>query len=73
MFKFARVSYYMINLTDKEDAAQVMMLASKYNIAALHKVGIYEGMQQNELFCKGRWIDMLKFTKEISRTRATKK
>ena len=73
MFKFTKVSYYMINLIDPEEAAQVMMLASKYNIVALHKVGIYEGAEQDELFCKGYWYDMVKFTRELNRMRATKK
>ena len=73
MFRFTKVSYYMVNLSDTEEAAQIMKLASKYNLVALHKVGIYEGTEQDELFCKGHWYDMVKFTRELNRMRATKK
>ena len=70
---FTKVNYYMVNLMESEDAAQIMKMASKYNIVAVHKIGVYEAAQQDELFCKGRWIDMYRFTKELNKTRATKK
>ena len=70
---FTRVNYYMANLNENEDAAQIMKMASRHNIVAVHKIGVYEDTQQDELFCKGRWIDMYRFTKELNRTRATKK
>ena len=70
---FTRVNYYMVNLKENEDAAQVMKMASRYNIVVMHKIGIYEGTNQNELFCKGRWIDMYRFAKELNKTRTTKK
>lgn len=70
---FTRVSYYMVNLNENEDVAQVMKLASRYNLVTMHKIGVYEDIQQDELFCKGRWIDMYRFVKGLSRTRTTKK
>ena len=70
---FTKVNYYMVNLMENEDAAQIMKMASKYNIVAIDKIGVYEAAQQDELFCKGRWIDMYRFTKELNKTRATKK
>ena len=70
---FARVNYYMVNLNENEDAAQIMKMASRYNIVVMHKIGIYEDIQQNEMFCKGRWIDMYRFTKELNKARTTKK
>ena len=70
---FTKVNYYMVNLMENEDPAQVMKMASRYNIVVMHKIGIYEDTNQNELFCKGRWIDMYRFTKELNKTRTTKK
>ena len=70
---FTKVNYYMVNLMENEDVAQIMKMASRHNIVAIHKIGVYEDTQQDELFCKGRWIDMYRFTKELNRTRATKK
>lgn len=70
---FTKVNYYMVNLMESEDAAQIMKMASRYNIVAVHKIGVYEAAQQDELFCKGRWIDMYRFTKELNKTRTTKK
>lgn len=70
---FTRVNYYMVILMDDEDAAQIMKMASRHNIVAIYKIGVYEGAQQDELFCKGRWIDMYRFTKELNKARATKK
>ena len=70
---FTKVNYYMVNLMENEDAAQIMKMASRNNIVAIHKIGVYETTQQDELFCKGRWIDMFRFTKELNKTRTTKK
>lgn len=70
---FTKVNYYMVNLMENEDVAQIMKMASRYNVVVMHKIGIYEDTQQNELFCKGRWIDMYRFTKELNKTRTTKK
>ena len=70
---FTKVNYYMVNLMENEDPAQIMKMASRYNIVVMHKIGIYEDTQQNELFCKGRWIDMYRFTKELNKARTTKK
>ena len=70
---FTKVNYYMVILTENEDVAQIMKMASKYNLVAIHKRGIYETVEQDELFCKGKWLDMYKFTKELNRMRATKK
>lgn len=70
---FTRVNYYMVNLNENEDAAQIMKMASRHNIVAVHKIGVYEDTQQHELFCKGRWIDMFRFTKELNKARTTKK
>ena len=70
---FTKVNYYMVNLMENEDAAQIMKMASRHNIVAIHKIGVYEAAQQDELCCKGRWIDMYRFTKELNKTRTTKK
>ena len=70
---FTKVNYYMVNLMESEDAAQIMKMASRHNIVAIHKIGVYEAAQQDELFCKGRWIDMYRFTKELNKIRTTKK
>ena len=70
---FTKVKYYMISLTENEEAAMIMKMASKYDIVVMHKIGIYEDVQQDELFCKGHWYDMVKFTRELNRMRATKK
>ena len=70
---FTKVNYYMVNLMENEDVAQIMKMASKYDIVVMHKIGIYEDVQQNELFCKGKWLAMYKFTKELNKTRTTKK
>ena len=70
---FTKVNYYMVNLMENEDAAQIMKMASRHNIVAIHKIGVYEAAQQDELFCKGKWLDMYKFTKELNRMRANKK
>ena len=70
---FTKVNYYMVNLMESEDAAQIMKMASRHNIVAIHKIGVYEAAQQDELFCKGKWLDMYKFTKELNRMRANKK
>ena len=69
---FTKVNYYMVILTENEDVAQVMKMASKYNLVAVHKRGIYETVEQDELFCKGRWIDMFRFTKELNKARTKK-
>ena len=63
----------MVNLMENEDTAQIMKMDSRHNIVAVHKIGVYEGTQQDELFCKGRWVDMYRFTKELNKARATKK
>ena len=70
---FTKVNYYMVNLMENEDTAQIMKMASRYNLVTMHKIGVYEDTQQDELFCKGRWIDMFRFTKELNKTRTTKK
>ena len=70
---FTRVNYYMVNLKENENAAQIMKMASRHNIVAIHKIGVYEAAQQDELFCKGHWIDMYRFTKELNKMRTTKK
>ena len=70
---FTKVNYYMVNLMESVDAAQIMKMASRHNIVAIHKIGVYEAAQQDELFCKGRWIDMYRFIKELNKTRTTKK
>ena len=70
---FTKVKCYMISLTENEEAAMIMKMASKYDIVVMHKIGIYEDVQQNELFCKGKWLAMYKFTKELNKTRTTKK
>ena len=70
---FARVNYYMVNLMEGEDIAKVMQMASKHNLVGIHKIGVYETVQQDELFLKGRWIDMFKFTSELNKSRTTKK
>ena len=70
---FTKVNYYMVNLMENEDAAQIMKMASRHNIVAVHKIGVYGNIQQDELFCKGRWIDMYRFTKELNKARTTKK
>ena len=69
---FTKVNYYMVNLMENEDVAQIMKMASRYNIVAIHKIGVYEDTQQDELFCKGRWIDMYRFTKALSKASTTK-
>ena len=38
---FTRVNYYMVNLNENEDAAQIMKMASRHNIVAVHKIGVY--------------------------------
>ena len=70
---FTRVCYYMVILSENEDIAQVMKIASRYNLVTMHKRGIYETVEQEELFCKGKWIDMYRFTKELNKTRTTRK
>ena len=70
---FTKVNYYMVNLMENEDPSRIMKMASRYNIVVMHKIGIYEDIQQNEMFCKGRWIDMYRFTKELNKARTTKK
>ena len=70
---FTKVNYYMVILSENEDVAQVMKMASKYNLVTVHKRGIYETVEQDELFCKGKWIDMYRFTKELNKARTTKK
>ena len=70
---FAKVNYYMVNLMENEDVAQIMKMASRHNIVAVLKIGVYEDTQQDELFCKGRWIDMYRFAKELNKARTTKK
>ena len=70
---FTKVNYYMVNLMENEDTAQIMKLAARHNIVAIHKIGVYEDQQQDELFCKGRWIDMFRFVKELNKARTTKK
>ena len=70
---FTKVNYYMVNLMENEDPAQVMKMASRYNVVVMHKIGICEDTNQHELFCKGRWIDMYRFTKELNKVRTTKK
>lgn len=70
---FTKVNYYMVNLMENEDVAQIMKMASRHNLVCMHKKGIYETVEQDELFCKGKWIDMYKFTKELNKARTTKK
>ena len=70
---FTKVNYYMGNFMENEDVAKIMKMASRHNIVAVHKIGVYEDTQQDELFCKGRWIDMYRFTKELNKARTTKK
>ena len=70
---FMHVSYWVVNIHDEEEVAQIMKMSSKYNIVALHKIGIYEDIRQDELFLKGRWIDMVRFTRELKKSRAKKK
>ena len=70
---FTKVNYYMVILTENEDVAQIMKMASKYNLVAIHKRGIYETVEQDELFAKGRWVDMYRCTKELNRLRTNKK
>lgn len=69
---FTKVNYYMVILSENEDVAQVMKMASKYNLVTVHKRGIYETVEQDELFCKGRWFDMYKFAKELNKSRTKK-
>lgn len=69
---FTKVNYYMVNLMGNEDTAQIMKMASRHNIVAVHKIGVYEDTKQDELFCKGRWIDMYKFAKELDKSRKKK-
>lgn len=70
---FTKCTYYMVILTETEDVAEVMKMASRYNLVAMHKKGIYETVEQNELYCKGKWIDMYRFAKELNKARTTKK
>lgn len=70
---FMHVSYWVVNIHDEEEAAQIMKMSSKYNLVALHKIGIYEDIRQDELFLKGRWIDMVRFTRELKKSRTKKK
>ena len=70
---FMHVSYWVVNIHDEEETAQIMKMSSKYNLVALHKIGIYEDIRQDELFLKGRWIDMVRFTRELKKSRAKKK
>ena len=69
---FTRVNYYMVILSENEDVAQVMKIASRYNLVTMHKRGIYETVEQEELFCKGKWIDMYRFVKELNKSRTKK-
>ena len=69
---FIRVNYYMVILSENEDVAQVMKIASRYNLVTMHKRGIYETVEQEELFCKGKWIDMYRFVKELNKSRTKK-
>ena len=69
---FTKVNYYMVILSENEDIAQVMKIASRYNLVTMHKRGIYETVEQEELFCKGKWIDMYRFTKELNKSRTKK-
>ena len=69
---FTRVCYYMVILSENEDIAQVMKIASRYNLVTMHKRGIYETVEQEELFCKGKWIDMYRFTKDLNKSRTKK-
>ena len=34
---FTKVNYYMVNLMENEDVAQIMKMASRHNIVAIHK------------------------------------
>lgn len=69
---FIKVNYYMLILTENEDAAQIMKMASKYDLVATHKIGIYGTEQQDELYCKGKWFNMWKFTRELNKLRTKK-
>ena len=70
---FSKINAYMIYVTDDTEISHVMKLASRYNIMTKHTIAIYEEEQQHELICKGRWIDMYRFDKELNKKNATKK
>ena len=64
---FKNVSYWMVILNDEDMVAEVMGLASKYNLTCDRKTSIDEDIQQDRLIIKGRWIDMIRFTNKVKK------
>ena len=64
---FKNVSYWMVILDDEDMVAEVMGLASKYNLTCDRKTSIHEDIQQDRLLIKGRWIDMIRFTNKVKK------
>ena len=62
-------SYWIIQLNNNENAADVMAKASKYGLMTMHKIGIYEDKQTHELFIQGRLMSYLSFMLEFNKSR----
>lgn len=62
-------SYWVIQLRESEKASDIMAKASNHGLVGIHKIGVYEDKQIDEIFIQGHFLDYLRFMSDLGKTR----